>query len=59
MHTTTSMSKIHPGIPSCSASGRTSTNGLQNATSTQNGARSGIATWKINIIMPVAASARA
>ena len=38
------ISETSCGIPSCSASGKAITNGLQNATSKQNGASSGIAT---------------
>jgi len=60
MHTTTSMSKIHPGIPSCSASGKASTNGLHKIRKTSNGIPCASSN-KMNIIImiPVAASARA
>jgi len=58
------MSKIHSGIPSCSASGKASTNGLQNATMTKashGGGPYGCFATKKNIkhIIPVAASDRA
>jgi len=60
MQTTTSTSKIHLGIPSCSASGKARTNGLQIITNLSHGeGPSGFATRKMKHIIPVAASARA
>ena len=59
---TTSMSKIRCGIPSCSASGRTSTNGLHKISKTLNDEMPPCASsskMKMKHIMPVAASARA